>query len=127
MSSENVSIIASDITLASSINSSNMSSTASDQVSSINLLVSKLGHELAEIRTRALDNLISKLENHVINEIDLVQHKQLFIKLFELFNFPHFNQHEIVLNLLFNLANHKSAAKKHTRYKWPTILECAAN
>ena len=82
--------------------STSMSTTSSEQFGSINLIVSKLGkktfgsnfsskqtnnfilgHELEEIRYRALDNLISKLESHVISELDLVNHKQLFIKLFE--------------------------------------------
>jgi hypothetical protein len=54
---------------------------------------------------RSLDNLISKLDNHVITESDLSQHKQLFIKLFELFNYSEFNQYEKVLNLLYKLSN----------------------
>ena len=108
MSTENVSVITSndtstEVSTASSYSSS-LNSTSSDHVTSINMLVAKLGHDLAEIRSRALDNLMSKLDNHVITEIDLVQHKQLFIKLFELFNFPQFKQHEVVLNLLFNLS-----------------------
>jgi hypothetical protein len=56
---------------------------------------------------RSLDNLISKLDNHVITESDLSQHKQLFIKLFELFNYSDFNQYEKVLNLLCKLSNVK--------------------
>ncbi len=110
MSSANVSVITSD-TSSSLANSTSLNTTSSsDQITSINTIVAKLGHDLAEIRARSLDNLMSKLDNQVISELDLVQHKQLFIKLFELFNLPHFNQHECVLNLLFSLAKHKSAA-----------------
>jgi len=66
----------------------NSSSTFTEQqAASISLIITKLGHDLQEIRSRALENLISKLTNHVITEGDLVQQKQLFIRLFELFNF----------------------------------------
>ena len=68
------------------------------------------GHELEEIRLRSLDNLISKLDNHVVTESDLSQHKQLFIKLFELFNYPDFKQHEKVLDLIYKLATVKFTA-----------------
>jgi len=63
-----------------------------------------LGHELEEIRNRALNNLLSKIENNVIIDTDLVQHKQLLIKLFGLFNYPEFRQQEKVLNLLLRLS-----------------------
>ncbi len=90
----------------------NSSSTFTEQqAASISLIITKLGHDLQEIRSRALENLISKLTNHVITEGDLVQQKQLFIRLFELFNFPGFDQHEVVLNLLLNLSKHPSAAR----------------
>ena len=58
-----------------------------------------------EIRYRALDNLISKLDTtYSFTESDLVQNKDLFIKLFELFNYPHFTRKECVLKLLIRLA-----------------------
>ncbi len=60
-----------------------------------------------------MNNLISKLENNVITELDLVQHKQLFVKLFGLFNFPQFNQTEIVLNLLLKLSKVFIIIKMH--------------
>lgn len=104
MSSANASVITSDMSSSLASSTSLNTTSSSDQINSINTIVAKLGHELGEIRTRALENLMSKLDNHVINEMDLVQHKQLFIKLFELFNFPQFNQHDCVLSLLFNLA-----------------------
>ncbi len=63
------------------------------------------GHELEEIRERALENLISKLVCKILDEAELAQCKQLFIKLFELFNFADFKQHEKVLNLLLSFSN----------------------
>lgn len=115
-SNENLSIIAASsindtTTATSSCSAINTSATRSDQFNSIVYLISKLGHDLDEIRSRALDNLISKLSNNVIAEIDLVQQKDLFVKLFELFNFGTFTQHDLVLNLLYKLSKHKSAAK----------------
>ena len=65
----------------------------------------KIGHELEEIRMRALTSLISKLDANILKEADLAENKQLFIKLFELFNFPKFCQHEKVLNLIRKLLN----------------------
>ena len=65
----------------------------------------KKGHDLEEIRLRALTSLTSKLDARLLNEADLAENKQLFIKLFELFNFPKFTQHEKVLNLIRKLLN----------------------
>ncbi len=50
-----------------------------------------------------------KFTNNIIFKFYL--QKQLFIRLFELFNFPGFDQHEVVLNLLLNLSKHPSAAR----------------
>lgn len=83
----------------------------SDQVASINLIIKKLGHDLEEIRLRSLDSLISKLNNQVLTEHDLCQHKQLFVKLFELFNYQEFNQHQKVLDLILLFAKNKSAVR----------------
>jgi hypothetical protein len=60
---------------------------------------------LEEIRERALENLISKLFCKILDEAELARCKQLFIKLFELFNFTDFKQHEKVLDLLLSLSN----------------------
>lgn len=95
----------------STCSSSQDTSSCSEQAANITLIIGKLGHDLEEIRSRALANLLSKLSSHVITEHDLIQQKQLFIKLFELFNFPKFNQQETVLDLLLNLSKHKSAAR----------------
>lgn len=86
-------------------------SNQSDQSTSINLIVSKLGHDLEEIRSRSLDSLISKLDSQVLTEQDLVQHKQLFVKLLELFNFKDFKQQDKVLSLLLVFSKNKSAVK----------------
>lgn len=89
---------------------SNQSDQSIDQSNSVNLIIKKLGHELDEIRVRSLDNLVSKLEANVISEDDLSQNKQLFIKLFDLFNFEEFTQHEKVLNLLIQLVEKSRSA-----------------
>ena len=60
---------------------------------------------MEEIRLRALTSLASKLDAGIIKETDLAENKQLFIKLFELFNFPKFTLHEKVLNLIRKLLN----------------------
>jgi hypothetical protein len=59
---------------------------------------------LDEIRLRSLDMITSKLEHNVISEYDLVQHKQLFIKLFEWFNFPNVTNKDKILDLILKLA-----------------------
>jgi hypothetical protein len=64
-----------------------------------------IGHELEEIRLRSLETLVSKLEHNFIKESDLVQHKTLFVKLFEWFNFPNAPQKEKVINLLYTLSD----------------------
>jgi hypothetical protein len=87
-------------TFGNSTTTSATSDTSSDYQNKLSTIIAKLGHELDEIRTRALDNLISKLNNNVIAENDLANYKQLFIKLFELFNYAEFNQHEKLLDLI---------------------------
>jgi hypothetical protein len=82
-----------------------------DQSTSINLIIKKLGHELDEIRMRSLDSLISKLDSEILTEYTLCQHKQLFVKLFEFFNYPEFTQKEKVLDLLLRFSKNKSANK----------------
>ena len=46
------------------------------------------GHTLEEIRVRALQNLLSKLEHNLLCDADLVQEKHMHIRLLEWFNFP---------------------------------------
>jgi hypothetical protein len=108
--------ILSDATNRSEMASSLMTSTNNstnelDQSTSINLIIKKLGHELEEIRMRSLDSLISKLDSDILSEYSLCQHKQLFVKLFEFFNYPDFAQKEKVLDLLLRFSHNKSAIK----------------
>ena len=63
-----------------------------------------LGHPLEEIRLRALDNILSKLEHRLICEADLIQERHLFIRLLEWFNFPRVSKQSDVLNLLLQLS-----------------------
>lgn len=72
------------------------------------LSLSCVGHELEEIRTRALLNIVSKLEHNLLCDADLVQEKQLHIRLLEWFNFPSCNNQETVLQLILRLTKVKS-------------------
>ncbi|XP_052274853.1 rotatin-like isoform X2 [Dreissena polymorpha] len=76
-----------------------------------NSLFKKLGHHLDEIRVRALENILSKLEHKLICDSDLVQERHLFIRLLEWFNFPKSSRHSDVLNLFLRLSQHTSAAE----------------
>jgi hypothetical protein len=109
---QNYSIL-SDATNRSEVTSTLMTNSTNelDQSTSINLIIKKLGHELEEIRMRSLDNLISKLDSEILSEYSLCQHKQLFVKLFEFFNYPEFAQKEKVLDLLLRFSKNKSAIK----------------
>ncbi|WAR12035.1 RTTN-like protein, partial [Mya arenaria] len=60
-------------------------------------------HHLDEIRVRALENILSKLEHKLICDSDLVQERHLFIRLLEWFNYPKSSRHSDVLNLLCRL------------------------
>nr|XP_006121480.1 rotatin isoform X2 [Pelodiscus sinensis] len=74
-------------------------------------LIRKLGHQLVEIRERALRNIVCKLDHNLISYADLVQEKLLFIYLLEWFNFPIVPMKEELLNLVNNLVKHPSAAQ----------------
>ncbi|KAK3610373.1 hypothetical protein CHS0354_008649 [Potamilus streckersoni] len=74
-------------------------------------LFKKLGHHLEEIRVRALENIVSKLDHKLICDADLVQERHLFIRLLEWFNFPHTVRHHDVLSLLHRLSQHTSGAE----------------
>ncbi|CAH1779766.1 unnamed protein product [Owenia fusiformis] len=73
-------------------------------------IFAKLGHQLEEIRLRALNNILSKLEHNLICESDLVQEKHFLIRLIEWFNFPTTPQELDVLKLILRLAKHPGAA-----------------
>ncbi|KAL3860206.1 hypothetical protein ACJMK2_010362 [Sinanodonta woodiana] len=74
-------------------------------------LFKKLGHHLEEIRVRALENIVSKLDHKLICDADLVQERHLFIRLLEWFNFPNTVRHYDVLSLLQRLSQHTSGAE----------------
>ncbi|XP_060100048.1 rotatin isoform X2 [Heteronotia binoei] len=79
---------------------------------SLEPLIRKLRHQLAEIRERALKNILCKLYHNLITYADLVQEKLLFLSLLEWFNFPVVPMKEEVLNLLSILVKHPSAVQQ---------------
>ena len=62
-----------------------------------------IGHQLEEIRVRALLNIESKLEHKLLCEADLIHEKHLLIRLLEWFNFPSCPHQESILRLLHRL------------------------
>uniref|UniRef100_A0A8C8RE34 Rotatin n=1 Tax=Pelusios castaneus TaxID=367368 RepID=A0A8C8RE34_9SAUR len=70
-----------------------------------------LCHQLAEIRERALKNILCKLDHNLISYVDLVQEKLLFLHLLEWFNFPIVPMKEEILNFVNNLVKHPSAVQ----------------
>ncbi|KAL5022092.1 hypothetical protein ScPMuIL_001247 [Solemya velum] len=75
------------------------------------LLFITTGHELEEIRVRALENIIMKLEHKLICEADLIHERHLFIRLLEWFNFPKVTKQQEVLGLLLRLSKNSAAAE----------------
>uniref|UniRef100_A0A8C3SN88 Rotatin n=1 Tax=Chelydra serpentina TaxID=8475 RepID=A0A8C3SN88_CHESE len=71
-----------------------------------------MSHQLAEIRERALKNILCKLDHNLISYADLVQEKLLFLHLLEWFNFPIVPMKEEILNLVNNLVKHPSAVQQ---------------
>uniref|UniRef100_A0A8C9I6A8 Rotatin n=1 Tax=Piliocolobus tephrosceles TaxID=591936 RepID=A0A8C9I6A8_9PRIM len=74
-------------------------------------LIRKLGHQLAEIRERALKSILCKIEHNLICYADLIQERQLFLHLLEWFNFPSVPVKEEVLNLLSRLVKYPPAVQ----------------
>ncbi|XP_068419530.1 rotatin isoform X1 [Eschrichtius robustus] len=74
-------------------------------------LIRKLGHQLAEIRARALKNILCKIEHSLICCADLVQERLLFLHLLEWFNFPSVPMKEEVLSLLNSLVKYPPAVQ----------------
>lgn len=68
------------------------------------MILFALGHSLEEIRVRALQNILSKLEHSLLCDADLVQEKHLLIRLLEWFNFSTCPCQELVLGLLLRLS-----------------------
>lgn len=63
-----------------------------------------IGHDLQEIRVRALKAILFKLEHKLICAADLVQERELLIRLLEWFNDPRSPMKKEVLGLLESLA-----------------------
>ncbi|GAB1609333.1 rotatin-like isoform X2 [Argonauta hians] len=93
----------------------------------------KLGHELEEIRIRALKNILSKLNYGLVCLSDLIQERYLFIRLLEWFNFPSAPMQSEILGLLHQLSEHSTACENlreigaidflsHLRMDSPTSL-----
>ncbi|XP_049755865.1 rotatin isoform X1 [Elephas maximus indicus] len=74
-------------------------------------LIRKLGHQLAEIRERALRSILCKVEHNLICYADLIQERLLFLHLLEWFNFPSVPMKEEVLNLLNSLVKYPPAVQ----------------
>ncbi|XP_076768447.1 rotatin isoform X2 [Arvicanthis niloticus] len=74
-------------------------------------LIRKLGHQLAEIRERALKSILCKIEHNLICCADLIQERLLFLHLLEWFNFPSVPMKEEVLNLLSRLVKYPPAVQ----------------
>ncbi|XP_038186060.1 rotatin isoform X2 [Arvicola amphibius] len=74
-------------------------------------LIRKLGHQLVEIRERALKSILCKIEHNLICYADLIQERLLFLHLLEWFNFPSVPMKEEVLNLLSRLVKYSPAAQ----------------
>ncbi|KAK2554725.1 Rotatin [Acropora cervicornis] len=62
--------------------------------------IKKLGHEVEEIRVRALKNILFKLDHKLVCAVDLVHEKQLLINLLKWFNFSNPPLKSEVLRLL---------------------------
>ncbi|XP_032943684.1 rotatin [Rhinolophus ferrumequinum] len=74
-------------------------------------LIRKLGHQLAEIRERALRSILCKVEHNLVCYADLIQERLLFLHLLEWFNFPSVPMKEEVLSLLNRLVKYPPAVQ----------------
>lgn len=87
-----------------------------------------LGHNLEEIRLRALENILSKLRNGIICNEDLIHHKELFVNLLQWFN--HENPPKIgqVLKLLESLSKVRinTECGKNVHLQNIVVNNCAA-
>jgi len=61
------------------------------------------GHKLEEIRLRALNSIVSKLEHGFVIEKDLAAQKDLVVKLLDWFSFETCPEAEKVLSLILRL------------------------
>ena len=67
-------------------------------------IITVVGHSLEEIRVRALQNIISKLEYGLVCNSDLVHERHLHIRLLEWFNFASCPLQDRVLGLILRLS-----------------------
>nr|KAF6358982.1 rotatin [Pipistrellus kuhlii] len=74
-------------------------------------LIRKLGHQLAEIRERALRTVLCKLELSLIAAADLARDRLLFVHLLQWFNFPSVPMKAEVLGLLSRLVKYSPAVQ----------------
>ncbi|XP_059562335.1 rotatin isoform X1 [Myotis daubentonii] len=74
-------------------------------------LIRKLGHQLAEIRERALRTVLCKVELNLIGAADLAQDRLLFVHLLQWFNFPSVPMKAEVLSLLNRLVKYSPAVQ----------------
>ena len=74
-------------------------------------LAGKLGHEVLEIRERALDSLLFKLRHGILSLADIVHNYELIHSLFEWFNFAEVRRHDDVLSLFVRLSEDPLAAR----------------
>nr|XP_051707845.1 rotatin isoform X3 [Oryctolagus cuniculus] len=74
-------------------------------------LIRKLGHQLAEIRERALRSILCKVEHGLVGYADLVHERLLFLHLLEWFNFPAVPLRAEVLSLLGRLVEFPAAVQ----------------
>lgn len=68
-----------------------------------NELIFQIGHTLQEIRIRALNHILSKLEHGIISQTDFSRYLELLKKLFEWFDFEPQIEEEKVLNLIYTI------------------------
>ena len=71
--------------------------------------VSSAGHQLAQIRERALRTILSKVELNLVGGADLAQERLLFVHLLQWFNFPSVPLQAEVLGLLNTLVKVRSS------------------
>jgi len=64
-----------------------------------------VGHDLEEIRTRSLRNLLLKIEHGLVVDADLIYNKVLLATLLRWFSFPTVPMQAEVLGLLRRLAS----------------------
>jgi rotatin len=72
------------------------------------LHVQKLGHEIQEIRERALFNISSKLDHGFVYDNDLTRSKEILTKLFEWFLFDPCTKQELVFSLIKRILESES-------------------